>query len=137
MIRRPPRSTRTDTRFPYTTLFRSQKVDDLPRLVPAAGEIGIDRDHAAREVDAVDLGHLLVAVDRRHDEAARLPARGAIFVEPQTEGVRGIQEQLLRRHREHDMRVAQGDGNVALGGRSEERGLGKGWFMWVRFRGVA
>src|SRR3546814_14073245 len=25
MIRRPPRSTRTDTRFPYTTLFRSRK----------------------------------------------------------------------------------------------------------------
>src|SRR3546814_6798924 len=24
MIRRPPRSTRTDTRFPYTTLFRSE-----------------------------------------------------------------------------------------------------------------
>src|SRR3546814_4130917 len=26
MIRRPPRSTRTDTLFPYTTLFRSQPV---------------------------------------------------------------------------------------------------------------
>src|SRR3546814_17593629 len=26
MIRRPPRSTRTDTLFPYTTLFRSQVV---------------------------------------------------------------------------------------------------------------
>src|SRR3546814_8455404 len=26
MIRRPPRSTRTDTLFPYTTLFRSQGV---------------------------------------------------------------------------------------------------------------
>src|SRR3546814_3060251 len=25
MIRRPPRSTRTDTRFPYTTLFRSPR----------------------------------------------------------------------------------------------------------------
>src|SRR3546814_16638526 len=25
MRRRPPRSTRTDTRFPYTTLFRSSK----------------------------------------------------------------------------------------------------------------
>src|SRR3546814_5440648 len=25
MIRRPPRSTRTDTLFPYTTLFRSDK----------------------------------------------------------------------------------------------------------------
>src|SRR3546814_4368724 len=31
MIRRPPRSTRTDTLFPYTTLFRSA----LPNPVPA------------------------------------------------------------------------------------------------------
>src|SRR3546814_3248691 len=31
MIRRPPRSTRTDTLFPYTTLFRS------PRPCPAVG----------------------------------------------------------------------------------------------------
>src|SRR3546814_4548318 len=29
MIRRPPRSTRTDTLFPYTTLFRSDLVADL------------------------------------------------------------------------------------------------------------
>src|SRR3546814_13208848 len=28
MIRRPPRSTRTDTLFPYTTLFRSYRDDD-------------------------------------------------------------------------------------------------------------
>src|SRR3546814_11601513 len=27
MIRRPPRSTRTDTLFPYTTLFRSEAVN--------------------------------------------------------------------------------------------------------------
>src|SRR3546814_9961455 len=27
MIRRPPRSTRTDTLFPYTTLFRSDGID--------------------------------------------------------------------------------------------------------------
>src|SRR3546814_3946587 len=27
MIRRPPRSTRTDTLFPYTTLFRSSTID--------------------------------------------------------------------------------------------------------------
>src|SRR3546814_3747227 len=32
MIRRPPRSTRTDTLFPYTTLFRS-----APRRCPSAG----------------------------------------------------------------------------------------------------
>src|SRR3546814_1007371 len=30
MIRRPPRSTRTDTLFPYTTLFRSGEDDPEP-----------------------------------------------------------------------------------------------------------
>src|SRR3546814_2601933 len=34
MIRRPPRSTRTDTLFPYTTLFRSPS----PRCRPRAGQ---------------------------------------------------------------------------------------------------
>src|SRR3546814_16167909 len=29
MIRRPPRSTRTDTLFPYTTLFRSRSLELL------------------------------------------------------------------------------------------------------------
>src|SRR3546814_6459139 len=29
MIRRPPRSTRTDTLFPYTTLFRSQRARSI------------------------------------------------------------------------------------------------------------
>src|SRR3546814_9896025 len=29
MFRRPPRSTRTDTLFPYTTLFRSERVNDF------------------------------------------------------------------------------------------------------------
>src|SRR3546814_17965022 len=31
MVRRPPRSTRTDTRFPYTTLFRSFWFTDARR----------------------------------------------------------------------------------------------------------
>src|SRR3546814_11361950 len=31
MIRRPPRSTRTDTLFPYTTLFRSPQGQEKPR----------------------------------------------------------------------------------------------------------
>src|SRR3546814_20741120 len=39
MIRRPPRSTRTDTLFPYTTLFRSRRtrVRPGPRRRAAAG----------------------------------------------------------------------------------------------------
>src|SRR3546814_3137937 len=36
MIRRPPRSTRTDTLFPYTTLFRSQ---DIPSWTFLANEV--------------------------------------------------------------------------------------------------
>src|SRR3546814_8874962 len=32
MIRRPPRSTRTDTLFPYTTLFRAGQHDDFQRF---------------------------------------------------------------------------------------------------------
>src|SRR3546814_18151004 len=44
MIRRPPRSTRTDTLFPYTTLFRSE--DFLPQavavdVVDGKGEVDI------------------------------------------------------------------------------------------------
>src|SRR3546814_5186325 len=34
MIRRPPRSTRTDTLFPYTTLFRSLAEEDAQELRP-------------------------------------------------------------------------------------------------------
>src|SRR3546814_10592590 len=37
MIRRPPRSTRTDTPFPYTTLFRSVSGDGVRRRLPGVG----------------------------------------------------------------------------------------------------
>src|SRR3546814_6953219 len=36
MIRRPPRSTRTDTLFPYTTLFRSHLVFDITQRASGA-----------------------------------------------------------------------------------------------------
>src|SRR3546814_3849794 len=36
MIRRPPRSTRTDTLFPYTTLFRSRFGPRVSRRISAA-----------------------------------------------------------------------------------------------------
>src|SRR3546814_13672854 len=54
MIRRPPRSTRTDTLFPYTTLFRSHRGDPgrgggmsasahpRPEQLHAAKEAGLD-----------------------------------------------------------------------------------------------
>src|SRR3546814_12664801 len=39
MIRRPPRSTRTDTLFPYTTLFRSY--DDPETYVPTGHQLKV------------------------------------------------------------------------------------------------
>src|SRR3546814_3448075 len=56
MIRRPPRSTRTDTLFPYTTLFRSNRESscapcDRQRGGETAGAAhrDIDPEHAAAE----------------------------------------------------------------------------------------
>src|SRR3546814_4173317 len=48
MIRRPPRSTRTDTLFPYTTLFRSARVHagDRARQIDRRGGI-VCHGHAA------------------------------------------------------------------------------------------
>src|SRR3546814_2661614 len=55
MIRRPPRSTRTDTLFPYTTLVRSagtvggQHAAQLHHEVAAAGEGGAGGQSLAAE----------------------------------------------------------------------------------------
>src|SRR3546814_19203010 len=59
MIRRPPRSTRTDTLFPYTTLFRSQG-----QIVEAAGRIELVEDEPVGGRDCV-------AVDQRLGQVGR------------------------------------------------------------------
>src|SRR6056297_3735861 len=54
MTRRPPRSTRTDTLFPYTTLFRSSDTSGLGRracgvggLVSKGGRIRRSEEHTS------------------------------------------------------------------------------------------
>src|SRR3546814_19821917 len=63
MIRRPPRSTRTDTLFPYTTLFRSLH----PRLI---GRAVVAHHHRWRMVVALDQQARLVP-DRQAERAER------------------------------------------------------------------
>src|SRR3546814_11116024 len=65
MIRRPPRSTRTDTLFPYTTLFRSA-FDDSERLPASDGlaEVARERDDTPADRGGHDLHTLGVAFDR-------------------------------------------------------------------------
>src|SRR3546814_2432589 len=50
MIRRPPRSTRTDTLFPYTTLFRSRRRLDDARGAVHAGDHRRDLRMGEREL---------------------------------------------------------------------------------------
>src|SRR3546814_10448321 len=72
MIRRPPRSTRTDTLFPYTTLFRSvlEQFGDIGRLRVAV----VDDDPvigADAEVDRlvrVEFGRLQSLAQQRSEE---------------------------------------------------------------------
>src|SRR3546814_5251737 len=54
MIRRPPRSTRTDTLFPYTTLFRSV------RWVAESGRLGEDGAAVLLDVLGTDVSPELV-----------------------------------------------------------------------------
>src|SRR3546814_3648078 len=61
MVRRPPRCTRTYTRFPYTTLFRS---------IVGDGEARFDRNRGNR-------------IDRGHGHLSQLCARRAVHLAAQ------------------------------------------------------
>src|SRR3546814_11374218 len=56
MIRRPPRSTRTDTLFPYTTLFRSQQRQYTPG----------QKERPERQAPQRQNGHGLATVKHLH-----------------------------------------------------------------------
>src|SRR3546814_4744079 len=63
MIRRPPRSTRTDTLFPYTTLFRSAGDDEQLAEIVEQYRLGDGRIPIIDVADAID--RTIDAVARR------------------------------------------------------------------------
>src|SRR3546814_17890298 len=79
MIRRPPRSTRTDTLFPYTTLFRSPAGDARgPEEDPRRARRALRRPHAAGRGQPVAGGHGdLLRRRRRVPHGLSLPAHAA------------------------------------------------------------
>src|SRR3546814_14023182 len=98
MIRRPPRSTRTDTLFPYTTLFRSVEADggDLRLAVEGATLVEHQGDG-----DGAIVHQLLAAF--QHRAVARQQAAAVI-------------DQPAARHLVHDCGLARrhaDDGAVA------------------------
>src|SRR3546814_17051249 len=65
MIRRPPRSTRTDTLFPYTTLFRSLGADLVFDV--AGGRTELDQAfHGTRDVERRGAEAGIDVDDQRH-----------------------------------------------------------------------
>src|SRR3546814_11086296 len=81
MIRRPPRSTRTDTLFPYTTLFRSEDAalgDSDQLLVIGKGELHpirsvvmIGNAHRCAVPDLVGIGHEELWIETLHGAQVR------------------------------------------------------------------
>src|SRR3546814_5713914 len=90
MKRRPPRSTRTDTLFPYTTLFRSQGTETLARY----GKKRIrDGGGNRRHGDFSDAPGLLATADEFNRHVANVSQkRKAQFPQPH----RGRQTPLVR-----------------------------------------
>src|SRR3546814_7600491 len=69
MIRRPPRSTRTDTLFPYTTLFRSPF--DIAPICVLCGAPGVQAAHAnigkGMSIKADDAAVAALCPDHHHE----------------------------------------------------------------------
>src|SRR3546814_13371722 len=77
MIRRPPRSTRTDTRFPYTTLFRSPYHDTAAAVAhwletPTAVAVRLEEDDRLTLIAPHGVADLLAGRVRPDRKSTRL-----------------------------------------------------------------
>src|SRR3546814_20037988 len=74
MIRRPPRSTRTDTLFPYTTLFRSLR--DIAELIQDSPALALsvirEANHHTHGNFAEPAENLEVAINRSEEHTSEL-----------------------------------------------------------------
>src|SRR3546814_14548939 len=89
MIRRPPRSTRTDTLFPYTTLFRSDHAGTPDHWVEQAQEL------AAREL-LEPLAELTQFARRVHASDQRAAGRTGHRGDPQAARLQRLDHADLR-----------------------------------------
>src|SRR3546814_12925524 len=89
MIRRPPRSTRTDTLFPYTTLFRSPHLTDFSRFAGRLVIICPDNDAAGYEylaLIAIELVKVGATVRVLRFPTAYTPVDGKLVKKPYVMG---------------------------------------------------
>src|SRR3546814_14944253 len=122
MIRRPPRSTRTDTLFPYTTLFRSLRVlrarpRDVAQRLAGLARIAI----TGKIGDRHDADEALVAVDYR--QTANLDIAHIIEHIIDVLVVKTIFDLIAHHLADNRLGPAPG-GNATDSDRSDERRLG-------------
>src|SRR3546814_16837472 len=103
MIRQPPISTRTDTLFPYTTLFRSHRARD-DEILSRAGELS-PPDHseylagsAGQDLYRGCAGGLLLSADRRCAAARGLRCGALGAGRDRAFAVRGGRGEIGRAH---------------------------------------
>src|SRR3546814_14996545 len=108
MIRRPPRSTRTDTRFPYTTLFRSQKPMPSMVAVRRGTSGGPEHERAVVAAEAEGVVHRVAQAARSRVVEMYLRATGRVAgLAVQRARQQAVFERDQREHRFDDAGRAQ------------------------------
>src|SRR3546814_11290298 len=132
MIRRPPRSTRTDTLFPYTTLFRSSPC----LIVPTTECLGVRRVLGGIRSDIVDLPTTVQSMNGDAQTSTSSSINGRICMTVNQESL-ASSPALLAKQLQDEMDDVMRHLNSALihaerlysgpfsSERSEERGVGK------------
>src|SRR3546814_17249670 len=115
MIRRPPRSTRTDTLFPYTTLFRSGIIDRNELQCRPAARLQHAGD-GAKEIRPIFLAHRLDHLDAG-------------------DGIESPRDVAVIGEAEGHLAGQSGAFDPVAGKRSEERRVGQEWVSTCRSRG--
>ena len=92
----------------------------------ARGElVRIDRQHAAHLVQAVDRLPVIGILRPAHAVAAKAAARLAVVAEPQAQGIRGVEKQLLRCLGQHLLGGGDIQGDIALAAALGQQLLGQ------------
>src|SRR3546814_11984556 len=111
MIRRPPRSTRTDTLFPYTTLFRSAGVE----IVAAVGDDVVTGEQPLR----IRFGQPLAVLDDAHMRVERRKRRRGTLGLLRADPLGAVQYLALQVRQRHGIVVD--DAERADGGGDRQR----------------
>src|SRR3546814_15048128 len=119
MIRRPPRSTRTDTLFPYTTLFRSNRSDASARRAMAGEQRLFDLRRTALTGEQAQLAERIQQFQQQiasYEAQIAANKKQTKLIEPEHKGERDVRKRKLvtiNRLNEMERTAVSREGNIA------------------------